>query len=151
MGRDRAVALLLLAFSLAYGWQARGIPVMPFQTEGFITSRTLPYLLAAAGALISFLMLVLPRRDDGGGGGNVIPLSVFWRGLDWKSAGLIMLAVVVYGALIRPAGFLISTFAFLCACSFILGERRPLMLCAVHIPATLGFWLVMTQLLGQSL
>ena len=149
MGRDRAVALLLLAFSLGYGWQARGIPVMPFQTEGFITSRTLPYLLAAAGALISFLMLVLPSRN--GDDGKTIPLSVFWRGLDWKSAGLIMLAVCAYGAMIRPAGFLISTFAFLCACSFILGERRPLMLCAVHIPATLGFWLVMTQLLGQTL
>ena len=147
MGRDRAVALLLLAFSLAYGWQAGAIPVLPFQAQGIMTARTMPYVLAAAGAIISFLMLVLPSKN----GDDKIPLSVFWRGLDWKSAGLILVAVAVYGALIRPVGFVASTFAFLCVCSLILGERRPLMLAAVHIPATLGFWLVMTQLLGLTL
>ena len=146
MGRDRAVALLLLAFSLAYGWQAGAIPVLPFQAQGIMTARTMPYVLAGAGAVISFLMLVLPPGD-----GERVPLSVFWRGLDWRSAGLILLAVAVYGALIRPAGFLFSTFAFLCVCSIILGERRVLMLMAVHVPATVGFWLVMTQLLGLTL
>lgn len=147
MNRDRLVALLLLAFSLAYGWKAGDIRVLPFQAEGVMTARTMPYVLAAAGALISFLMLILPARAEDA----ARPVSFFWRGLDWKSAGWILLAVAVYGALIRPAGFVLSTLAFLCACSLILGERRPLILAAVHIPAVLGFWLLMTKVLGQTL
>ena len=148
MNRDRLVALLLLAFSLAYGWRAGEIAVLPFQAEGVMTARTMPYALAAAGALISFLMLVLPAR-----GGDSAPPSVsfFWRGMDWKSAGWILLAVACYGASIRPAGFIISTFLFLCACSIVLGERRPLALAMVHVPAVLGFWLLMTKVLGQTL
>ena len=149
MSRDRFVALLLLAFSLAYGWKAGDIQVLPFQAEGVMTARTAPYALSAAGALIAFLMLVLPAR--GGDSEAPPPISFFWRGLDWKSAGWILLAVACYGALIRPAGFILSTVAFLCACSIILGERRPLTLAAVHVPAVLGFWLLMTKVLGQTL
>ena len=148
MSRDRLVALLLLAFSLAYGRLAAEIHVLPFQAEGVMTARTMPYALAAAGALISFLMLVLPARDADSA---PAPVSFFWRGMDWKSAGWILLAVACYGALIRPAGFIVSTFLFLCACSVVLGERRPLALAAVHIPAVLGFWLLMTKVLGQTL
>ena len=156
MNRDRLVALLLLAFSLGYGWRAGEIAVLPFQAEGVMTARTMPYALAAAGALISFLMLVLPARGGTGGTGgtgedSAPPVSFFWRGMDWKSAGWILLAVACYGASIRPAGFIISTFLFLCACSIVLGERRPLALAAVHIPAVLGFWLLMTKVLGQTL
>lgn len=158
MNRDRLVALLLLAFSLGYGWQAGAIQLLPFQADGVMTARTMPYALAGAGALISFLMLILPARpprptapgeteDDQA----PPPISVFWRGLDWKSAGWILLAVAVYGALIRPLGFIPSTFAFLCACSIVMGERRPLALVAVHAPAVLGFWLLMTKVLGQTL
>ena len=147
MNRDRLAALLLLAFSLAYGWQAGDIRLLPFQAEGVMTARTMPYALAAAGALISFLLLVLPVRD----GESAPPVAFFWRGLDWKNAGWILLAVAAYGALIRPLGFIPSTFAFLCACSIILGERRPLALAAVHGPAVLGFWLLMTKVLGQTL
>ena len=147
MNRDRLAALLLLAFSLGYGWKAGDIRLLPFQAEGVMTAQTMPYALAAAGALISFLLLILPARDNA----EAPPVSFYWRGLDWKSAGWILLAVALYGGLIRPLGFIASTFAFLCACSIILGERRPLMLAAVHAPAVLGFWLLMTKLLGQIL
>ena len=149
MSRDRLVALLLLAFSLAYGWKAGDIAVLPFQAEGVMTARTMPYALSAAGAVIAFLLLILPPR--GKDGEAPPPVSFFWRGLDWKSALWILLAVACYGALIRPAGFILSTIAFLCACSIILGERRPLALAAVHVPAVLGFWLLMTKVLGQTL
>ena len=147
MNRDRLVALLLLAFSLGYGWEAGNIPVLPFQAEGIMTARTMPRVLAAAGALVSLLMLVLPARNDS----PSPPVSVFWRGLDWKRVGLILLAVACYGALIRPAGFVVSTVAFLVACSVVLGERRPLVLAATHIPAAVGFYLLMTKVLGQAL
>ena len=147
MNRDRLAALLLLAFSLAYGWKTGDIRLLPFQAEGVMTAKTMPYALAAAGAAISFLLLILPARA----GENPPPVSFYWRGLDWKSAAWILLAVAVYGALIRPLGFIPSTFAFLCACSIVLGERRPLALAAVHGPAVLGFWLLMTQVLGQTL
>ena len=149
MSRDRLAALLLLAFSLAYGWKAGDIAVLPFQAEGVMTARTMPYALSAAGSLVAFLLLVLPAH--GKDGEAPPPVSFFWRGLDWKSAAWILLAVACYGALIRPAGFIVSTVAFLCACSIILGERRPLALAAVHVPAVLGFWLLMTKVLGQTL
>ena len=151
MNRDRLAALLLLAFSLAYGWKAGDIRLLPFQAEGVMTAKTMPYALAAAGALISFLLLILPARAGEDGKVEAPPVSFYWRGLDWKSAGWILLAVACYGGLIRPLGFIVSTFAFLCACSVVLGERRPAALAAVHGPAVLGFWLLMTQVLGQTL
>ena len=74
-----------------------------------------------------------------------------WAGLDWGRVGLLTLAMVLYGALFKPLGFILATTLFLAAGFMVLGERRPLLVLAVSGGVALGFWAVMSRLLGLYL
>lgn len=143
MGANRVVAVALLAFSVGYGVMAARIALPPFVAQDGVTARTMPFLLAAAGTVVSFLLVIAPRGEEDEGAA--------WRGLDWRRAGGILFLVLLYGALLRPAGFLVSTLGFLMACGFLLGERRVHVLAAVFVPIVAGFYWLMTRVLGQTL
>jgi putative tricarboxylic transport membrane protein len=150
MSRDRIAALLLLAFSLGYGWQTFNIPVLPFQSQSVMTARTLPQILAVAGALLSFLLLILPSPPPSAKSakdGEDAPQPK----RDWKRVILLCALMIFYGLALRPIGFIPATLAFLAACSYAMGERRWLLMAAVYIPLVVGFYLLMTKVLGQTL
>ena len=76
LNRDRISALVLLAFSIAYGVLAYDIELYFVAPDDPFTPRTFPIALSWAGGIVALLILILPgqgrahllaRRDQGDG------------------------------------------------------------------------------------
>lgn len=142
LNRDRVAALIFLAFSIAYGVQAMAIPLPGVAAAEAFTARTMPYGLAIAGVVCSFLLLVLPNKGEGQSLGDA------FLGLRWGRVGALLVLMVGYGLTIRLLGFLVSTSLFLIIGYALLGERRWTVILGASIPLVVGFWALITQLLG---
>lgn len=142
MNRDRIAALLFLAISLGYGWMSTGIEMFSGSEDDVFTPRTLPYVLAGAGVVLSLLMLVLVPADR-----RHLGFASAFQGLIWGRVFQLAVAMLVYGWLIEELGFVLSTALFLAAGCWILGERKPKTMLLVSLLLSVGFWFVLTQLL----
>lgn len=147
LSRDRVAALVFLAFSIAYGIQTYQIPLLGLGA-GVMTPRTLPFVLAVSGIVVSLLLLVFGGAKDDGGEHRV---SRIFGGLHWRTVLLLLVLMVAYGLTLRWVGFIVSTCVFLSVGFALLGERRWSVLLGVSIPVVLAFWALLTQLLGVYL
>ena len=141
MTRDRLSALLFLTFSFAYGVLAFQIELFPGSEQETFTARTMPIGLAIAGCVVSLLMVVLPGPDEGVGSRSL-------SGLNWGKAAMLCVLMLFYAVTITRLGFVVSTTLFLGAGVVLLGERRWYVVLALALPVALGFWALLTQLLG---
>ena len=150
MALDRWIALILLGVCLIYGYTAfftMDQSLAPFMRRNPIWPSTFPKVLAVLGALAALIILLglegpqaKPKEGD-----------IDYRRLgDYKIGQAIALLglMVAYALLLRPAGFLFSTSAFLVAGSVILGERRWVVMIVVAAIATLGVWYLVQEVLG---
>ena len=144
LSRDVAAALGFVAFSIAYGWQATGIDVFPGQEYEPFTPQTFPLALAVIGAILGLAQVAKSLRAPESKAAPAAP----WARYDWPRVGLLLLSMLIYGATFTWLGFLVSTTLFLAAGYLILGERRALVVGAASILVTVGFWLIMTRVLG---
>ena len=135
---DRIGGVLLLVFSVAYGFLTFEIPLLPFQAQAAFTARTMPEALSVLGIILSLAMIIKPSSDA----------RPDVAGFLWGRGAIICLVMVIYGLSVRPGGFLISTSLFLMAGILILGERRWWLVLLASIPVVVFFWVLMTQLLG---
>lgn len=150
MALDRWIALVFLMISLAYGYAAfftmdGSLP--PFMQRNPIWPSTFPKVLAVLGTATS-LVVVLGFEK---GASDPKPMDINYRRLqDYKiGQALVLLALMVaYALLLRPAGFLLSTFTFLMAGGAILGERRLVILALVAAVAAGVVWYLVQQVLG---
>ena len=130
--RDRIGALLMLAFSVAYGALSVRIPLLPFQQAAAFTARTGPEALAVLGVALSLIQLIRP------GGGRIEA-----KGFAWGRGAILCALMLVYAATVRPLGFIPATTIFLIGGFATLGERRPLVLLLASVPVVVGFWALM--------
>ena len=144
MAREKVGALTLLMFSIAYGLLAFKIPLSFLAQQEFFTSRTMPYALAVLGIILSLLILVLPTGDPSG----KRTLREETSGMDWKKAILLVVAMVIYGLLMKWLGFIIASILFLMAGFSILGERKLKKMALAAIPLVVLLWFIMSTLLG---
>ncbi len=105
--------------------------------EETFNARSLPYLIALAGALIAGLLLFLPSED---------PDTSALVDYQWRQAALLLFLMSGYGAVLEWLGFLPATITFLCLSCAVLGERRILVILAACVPLVIGFWLLMDSL-----
>ena len=136
MNRDRVGALILLVFSLVYGFYAFDIPLLPIQRRAAFTAQTMPIVLSVLGAGLSLALLLKP-----GEGRFEAP------GFRWGLGAAICGLMVLYGLTVRPLGFIVSTSAFLVACMLVLGERRWLLIVGASVPIVVAFWALMALVL----
>lgn len=150
MAIDRWIAFVILLLCIAYGYGAYftmdGL-LPPIMQQRPIWPSTFPKVLVS-GAIIFSLIIVLglekaPDNDDE----PDINLS---RLGDYKFGQAVMLLglMVAYALLLRPLGFLASTFLFLTLGSFILGERRYLLMIMVSAIAAGFVWYLVDSVLG---
>lgn len=144
MAREKIGALLILTFSIAYGLLAARIPLSFLAQQEFFTARTMPYALAVLGIIISLLILVLPTVDPTG----KHTLKQETRGMEWRKAILLVVAMILYGLIMKWLGFLVASALFLMGGFYVLGERSWKKMALVAVPLVVLLWFVMSTLLG---
>lgn len=140
MSRDRLSALILLGLSIGYGVLAFRIKLFPGSEFELFTARTMPVGLAVAGSIVSFLMLALPSRTAGDEPARKV--------LNWGKVAALCGLMLFYGATITRLGFLASTWLFLAGGILLLGERRWAVVLGLSVAVAVGFWVLLSKLLG---
>lgn len=144
--RQQVVAtLLLFVVFAAYGYQALQIPLFPGQELEPFKPRTMPVLLAAAGLLLTAIHIIQLARAERAEPGPGL------SGLHWAPAAWLCAAMLGYGFLMNPLGFVLATTVFLLAGFVILGERRRAVLLFLPVAFSIAFYLLMTEGLGLYL
>ncbi len=150
MALDRWVALVILGVSLAYGYTAfftmdAGLP--PFMQNNPIWPSTFPKGLSVL-AIISSLIILLGMEKSSESENQ--PDIDYRRLHEYKlgQAVLLLVLMVAYALLLRPAGFLIATTGFLTIGAAILGERKFHILLPVALTATGIVWYLVQVVLG---
>ncbi len=133
---DRLGGLLLLAFSTGYAFLSFDIPMLDGQ-QALFNARSMPHALAAISIMLALGLMLKPTDPQ--------PLPA---NMQWYLGIVFLLLMSAYGWALRPIGFIAATFFFLAGGFVLLGERRPLVIGAVALLTTTGFWALMTQLLG---
>lgn len=144
MAREKLGALIMLLFSISYGLLAFKIPLSFIAQDEFFTSRTMPYALAIMGSILALMILIFPTVDPAG----KHSLKEETQGMDWKTAILLVVGMILYGLLIKWLGFIISSILFLLGGFYVLGERRIKRMLLTAIPLVIFLWFVMSNLLG---
>jgi putative tricarboxylic transport membrane protein len=123
MALDRWIALIFLAICGLYGWTAF-VPMeaglLPFERNMPFLPNSLPKGLSVLGAILALAVLLSPHAKTPEG--EVLGEIDHRRLTDYKlGQALILLAMMVaYALLLRPLGFLASTFLFLAVGAFVL-------------------------------
>jgi len=144
MAREKVGALLILLFSVAYGLLAGKIPLSFLSQQEVFTARTMPYALAVAGIFLSLAIIVLPTVDPEG----KKSLAEETKGMDWSTAILLVVIMLVFGLIMKWLGFILSSILFLLGGFWILGERRIKRMVISAVFLVVAFWFIMSVVLG---
>lgn len=90
------------------------------------------------------MILVLPTADKSG----KRTLAEQTRGMDWRKAIFLVIAMVIYGLTMKWLGFIIASVVFLMIGFCVLGERNIKKMALASIPLMILLWFVMSALLG---
>lgn len=150
MALDRWLALVILLICLAYGYAAyftMDALLPPIMQRSPIWPSSFPKVLAVGGILLSLSILLGFEKSPEKNEAAEINLS---RLHEYKvgQALLLLGAMVAYALLLRPLGFLGATFLFLAGGSFILGERRFVLMAVVAAVAAGAVWYLVDVVLG---
>jgi putative tricarboxylic transport membrane protein len=150
MALDRWIAMIILLICLAYGYAAfftMDDTLAPFMRRNPIWPSTFPKILSVMAIICSLLILLGFEKSSG----EPKPTEINYRRLtDYKLGQAIALLglMVAYALLLRPAGFLFSTFGFLFIGSFILGERKFIVMALTSASAAGVVWYLVDRVLG---
>lgn len=148
MALDRWIALILAGVCLTYGytaWFTMDGGLAPFMQRNPIWPSTFPKTLSIIGLAASLVILLgLEKAEAREGEINYRRLTDYNLG----QALLLLGLMVAYALCLRPLGFLFSTAAFLMLGSFILGERKYVVMLLVSVLATGIVWYLVQQVLG---
>ena len=148
---NRAVALVLLAFSSGYLYLAYSYHLLPFERFLAVKPNTMPMGLAIGGIICSLIILIQPQVPDVEGDGTVNRPDAEYlqnpQNFNWgQGIGLLVLAAV-YAVSLHALGFLFSTSAFLVLGGILLGERRYTFLIPIAITASVLVWYLVDEVL----
>lgn len=150
MALDRWVAFVILCAAMAYGYAAfftMDALLPPFMQRNPIWPSTFPKVLAVLAVLTSLIILL---------GFEKSPETTTEPDIDYRRLGdyklgqaLVLLGLMVaYALLLRPAGFLLATGAFLTCGALTLGERKLHVLLPVATLASFVVWYLVDEVLG---
>lgn len=142
LSRDRLSGLIFLLVCLIYGHQTTQIQLFPGDEYEAFTARTLPYLLTAAGIIMSLLLIIMSPATS-----NEQDSSRSESSLDWRLLTSFIILMTAYGVGLTWLGFVLATSLFLLVGFWLLGERRKLVLLGASFPFVTLFWLLLTKVL----
>ncbi len=148
MKLDKWIAVLFLLLSLIYGYTAFTYELLPFELNMSFLPNTMPMVLSVLGGILAFVLIFAPETAADGGEAQVnIDVSTL-RQYKLGQAIALLLAMVFYALALRPIGFLASTVLFLFGGSFILGERRYLIMIPIALTGAISIWYLVQEVLG---
>ncbi|UTJ06724.1 tripartite tricarboxylate transporter TctB family protein [Arcobacter roscoffensis] len=144
MTKNSIGAIFFLVFSCFYFYNVFNIKKMPGSQFEVMTASTFPFYIGVAGIVISILILILSivKKDE-----DILSLS-YLKTLDFKTTALFILAMIFYGFTIRTLGFIIATIIFLGIGFLILKERNLKRIFLISVGVSVGFYLILNNLLG---
>lgn len=148
MALDRWIALILLGICMVYGytaWFTMDAGLAPFMQRNPIWPSTFPKVLSIL-AIGACLVIVFGIEKS-----EIKEAEIDYRRLhEYKLGQAVMLLglMVAYALCLRPVGFIFSTSAFLILGSFILGERKWVLMISVAFIATMIVWYLVQEVLG---
>ena len=137
--KDHIGGMTFLLLSVAYGYYAGQIPLLPGDEYEPFTAQTVPSALAILGGILSIALLVTADRGEGSG--------LKLRGYDFSLVAKLLVLVVIFALALEWIGFLLATIVFLIGGYWLLGERRIKTLLVASVPFAVGIWVILTQLL----
>lgn len=148
MKLDKWIAVLFLLLCLIYGYTAFTYELLPFERNMSFLPNTMPMTLSVLGGILALVLIFAPETapDDGEVLGTIEVSKL--RQYKLGQAIVLLLAMVAYALALRPIGFMASTVLFLAGGSFILGERRYLIMIPIAVTGAFGIWYLVQEVLG---
>lgn len=138
---DRLVALFIVAFFVAYIYLSYNFELLPFERRMSFRPDTMPRGIGILGLLLA--VIVLFTAD-----GHANKDNKNWQHHDYVRYALMIVAMVVYATLLKPAGFVVATVGFIMVGAIILGERHYVKLAIIALIGAVSIWFVVDKLLG---
>jgi putative tricarboxylic transport membrane protein len=148
MKLDKWIAVLFLLLCLIYGYTAFTYELLPFERNMSFLPNPMPMTLSVLGGILALVLIFAPETapDDGEVLGTIEVSKL--RQYKLGQAIVLLLAMVAYALALRPIGFMASTVLFLAGGSFILGERRYLIMIPIAVTGAFGIWYLVQEMLG---
>ncbi len=148
MKLDKWIAVLFLLLCLIYGYTAFTYELLPFERNMSFLPNTMPIVLSVLGGILALVLIFAPETapDDAEVLGTIVASKL--RQYKLGQAIVLLLAMVAYALALRPIGFMASTVLFLAGGSFILGERRYLIMIPIAVTGAFGIWYLVQEMLG---
>jgi len=144
---ERSLALFFLTISIIYGYTSFfiiDVSLPPFAKMSPVWPSSFPKILSAMGVVLGFfLVFSKPSANTK----TEIDLKHL-KSYSWVPAFALLGMMVAYALLLRPMGFIVSTFSFLVIGSVVLGERKLLLLSIVSLIGSGGIWYLVQEVLG---
>ncbi|MDQ3467496.1 MAG: tripartite tricarboxylate transporter TctB family protein [Chloroflexota bacterium] len=143
------LAIAVTLFGLAMVWETSQIRLTPAYSK--VGPRAIPYVIGA-GIVVLGLWLAFEASTgratkpsaDSEDADPTLPT-------DWRTVGLLVLALAIYLLLLEPAGFIVASALLFGGAAFAMGSRRSVRDLAVGIILAVVLYLCFTQGLGLRL
>ena len=148
MKLDKWIAVHFLLLCLISGYTDFTYELLPFERNMSFLPNTMPMTLSVLGGILALVLIFAPETapDDGEVLGTIEVSKL--RQYKLGQAIVLLLAMVAYALALRPIGFMASTVLFLAGGSFILGERRYLIMIPIAVTGAFGIWYLVQEMLG---
>ena len=144
MTKNTIGAIFFLAFSVFYFFNVFSIKKMPGSQFEVMSASSFPFYIGVAGIIISIAILVLSFKEK-----DKDFLSMdYIKSLDFKTTLYFVAAMIFYGFTIRTLGFIISTMIFLAIGFILLKEKNIKRIFLISVGVSVGFYLILNNLLG---
>jgi putative tricarboxylic transport membrane protein len=144
---ERSLALLFLTISIIYGYTSFFVidgSLPPFAKLSLVWPSSFPKILATMGIVLGFFLVFSKPSPNTKTEIDLEQLQSY----SWFPAFALLGMMIAYALLLRPMGFIVSTFSFLVIGSMVLGERKLLLLSLVAVIGSAGIWYLVQQVLG---
>jgi len=144
MTKNTIGAIFFLAFSVFYFFNVFSIKKMPGSQFEVMSASSFPFYIGVAGIIISIVILVLSFKEKDK---DILSMD-YIKSLDFKTTLYFVAAMIFYGFTIRSLGFIISTMIFLAIGFVLLKEKNIKRIFLISVGVSVGFYLILNNLLG---
>jgi putative tricarboxylic transport membrane protein len=146
---EAVLATAVIVFGIGVVWQASQIRLTP--AYSMVGPRVIPYIVGA-GLVLTGLWLAVEAVTGRGAAVSTESEDVDpTLPTDWRTVGLLALALLAYLFLLVPAGFVVASTVLFVWAAFAMGSRRPVRDVVVGVVLAVVLYVGFTRGLGLHL